>query len=203
MYAIQVINYNNSAMYIILGNEHDHEPFNLFSGSISNESSSDDFEGICTERTSGRTECVAYNGDVLTPVFEWQKQAYQFESLVKILLGEHAPERLCVSQPVNIAHNVSFLVNNARIKNLDDLKCDDMGAWEHNGSPKKSFLVKRDKHGMVKNVTLLQENESPEENSDVFTLKRIYYVNKSSSDLRKVISTVQGKYKASTKVLRH
>ncbi|CAB4007089.1 Hypothetical predicted protein [Paramuricea clavata] len=66
-----------------------------------------------------------------------------------------------------------------------------MGAWEHNGSPKKSFLVKRDKHGMVKNVTLLQENESPVENSDVFTLKRIYYVNKSSSDLRKVISTVQ------------
>ena len=69
-----------------------------------------------------------------------------------------------------------------------------MGAREHNGSRKKSFLVKRGKQGKIKNVVLLKDNKIPPERSDIFTLKRVYYVNKSSSNVRKIISTVQGKF---------
>ena len=82
-----------------------------------------------TERKEGER----YKGEVETPVFAWRREPYQFEQLVRILLGEHEAERLCVSQPVNVSHNVAFLVNNAKIKDLNDLKCDDMGVWEHNG----------------------------------------------------------------------
>ncbi len=161
--------------------------------STDTESFSDDFEtSISTESKSVRAEGIPYNDDALTLVFEWRRKAYAFKHLVEILLGEHSQERLCVSQPLNVAHNVSFLVDNSKLKNIEDLKCDDMGAWEHTGSPKKSFCVKRDKHGRIKDVTVLEGNESPNEESGTLTLKRVYYVNKSSSDVRKIISTVQG-----------
>ena len=85
---------------------------------ISN-SLSDDLEfDPCAKNICGHTDSVPYNGDVLTPVFEWRRHAYQFESLVNILMGEYEPERLCVTQPVNAAKNVSFLVDNSKGKIL-------------------------------------------------------------------------------------
>ena len=42
--------------------------------------------------------------------------------------------------PINIAHNVTFLVNNDSLKNPEALKCDDMGSWEHKGTPKNGTV---------------------------------------------------------------
>lgn len=49
----------------------------------------------------------------------------------------------CVSQPVNVENNASFLVDRSKLNNEDDIKCDDMGAWKHKGSSKSFFRVKR------------------------------------------------------------
>ena len=74
------------------------------------------------------TEVELYNDDALTPVYEWKNVAYSFKELIRILLTEHSKEHLCVAPPINVP----------QMKKLDDLKCDDMGAWIHTGSPKLS-----------------------------------------------------------------
>lgn len=119
--------------------------------------------------------------------------AYSFEELIRILLKEHSKEHLCVAPPINVAHNVAFLIENAKMKKLDDLKCDDMGAWIHTGSPKLSAKLIYDRKGAIDEIIRIG-NDDDLGTHDSLTLKRIYYVNKSSNDVRKIISTlVQGK----------
>lgn len=128
----------------------------------------------------------------MTPVFSWVKKAYTAEQLVCILLGEYRDEHLCISQPINISNNVAFLVNTSHLKHPDDLKCDDMGSWKHNGSPKHSFCVTKSKKGIHK-VEPLKSSTSNDHPEDEYILKRIYYKNISDDTIRKVIATLEGK----------
>ena len=34
-------------------------------------------------------------------------------------------------QPINVAHNVTFLTDASKMKDRDDIKCDDLGSWRH------------------------------------------------------------------------
>ena len=135
---------------------------------------------------------IFIKGDVLTPVFSWSKEAYASETLVRILLSEHETERLCISQRINIAHNVSFLIDTSKFKVRDDLKCDDMGSWKHNGSAKMFFNVKRNEDGGIKRIKHVK-SMIPSEDVQMYTLKRIYYVNNCSNDVLKIISSLFGK----------
>ena len=135
---------------------------------------------------------VPYKQDVCTPVFSWTRKAYTCQGLVKLLLQEYEPEVVCISQPVNVAHNVCFVVDNTMLKSRDDLKCDDMGAWKHTGSPTKWFYVKRNEDNAIEEIVPLQGKPGPKDH-DVYQLRRVYYVNASDGDVRKIISTLQGK----------
>ena len=135
---------------------------------------------------------IPYKEDVCTPVYSWSRKAYSCKGLVRLLLQDYEPEFLCISQPVNVAHNVSFLVGNCMMKNKDDLKCDDMGVWKRTGSPSKWFSIKRDENNDVAEIVPLQGKPGPKDDN-VYQLRRIYYVNGSDRDVRKVISTLQGK----------
>lgn len=163
--------------------------FNFFSES--RQSTSDEFES--NHSRTIREDGESYNGDVQTPVFAWRREPLKFEQSIDILLREYDAERLCVSQPVNVSHNVNFLVDNAKVKDLNDLKCDDMGAWKHSGTRKRCCQVKLKKDGKVKQV-IFKDNESEVRGTNTYTLKRVYYVNKSSSDVRKVMYTLEGKF---------
>ena len=137
-------------------------------------------------------EVELYNDDALTPVYEWKNVAYSFEELITILLKEHSKEHLCVAPPINVAHNVAFLIENSKMKKSDDLKCDDMGAWIHTGSPKLPAKVTYDRKGKINEIIRIT-NDDHLDSRDSLILKRIYYVNKSSNDVRKILSTLQGK----------
>ena len=104
---------------------------------------------------------------------------------MEILLGFHEPECLRTSQPLVISNNVIFLISNANFKNVRDIVCDEMGAWKHNGSPLKRFDVD-------KSTRSLKIMPSKANDLNSYILKRIYYENKSSPDLRKIVSTVIG-----------
>lgn len=131
----------------------------------------------------------------MTPVFSWKKTAYNSEELVAILLGTYEPEQMCISQPINVSHNVSFLVDTRSLQHDDDLKCDDMGVWKNNGCPKCSFLVQRDSRG-IKRVVALDRNTNNllQSTDNVFVLKRSYYQNSSAPDVRKIVSKLYGKH---------
>lgn len=106
---------------------------NNFSPSCSNPESEEDKSEEQMLRPAG----IPYKEDVCTPAFSWSHKAYSCKGLVRLLLQDYEPESLCISQPVNVSHNVSFLVDNKMLQSKDDVKCDDMGVWKHNGSPSK------------------------------------------------------------------
>ena len=105
---------------------------------------------------------------------------------MEILLGFYEPECLRTSQPLVISNNVIFLISNANFKNVRDIVCDEMGAWKHNGSPLKRFDVE-------KSTRSLKIMPSKVNGLNSYILKSIYYENKSSPDLWKIVSTVIGK----------
>ena len=84
-----------------------------------------------------------------------------------------------------ISNNVIFLLSNANFKNVRVIVCDEMGAWKHNGSPLKRFEVDKS----TRNLKIMP-SKANDPNS--YIIKRIYYENKSSPDLRKTVSAVIG-----------
>lgn len=136
-------------------------------------------------------EMELYKGDALTPVYERRNEAYSIDEIAKILIRDQATERLCIAPPVNVSHNVSFLVDNAKMKKIDDIKCDDMGAWIHTGTPKRSMTATY-KNGEIKSILHSTDMECAN-NGKAFVVKRTYYVNKSSSDVRKILSSLEGR----------
>jgi lipoprotein-anchoring transpeptidase ErfK/SrfK len=136
-------------------------------------------------------EMELYKGDALTPVYERRNEAYSIDEIAKILIRDQATERLCIAPPDNVSHNVSFLVDNAKMKKIDDIKCDDMGAWIHTGTPKRSMTATY-KNGEIKSILHSTDMECAN-NGKAFVVKRTYYVNKSSSDVRKILSSLEGR----------
>ena len=80
---------------------------------------------------------------------------------------------MCVSQPVNVSHNMSFLVDARSLQHKEDLKCDDMGAWKHNGSPKCWFHVENNSRGK-KRITAVDKKSNPvRATEDVYELREL------------------------------
>lgn len=135
--------------------------------------------------------CEPYQNDAKTPAFSHNHKAYTWQMLVKILIEEHEKEAHCVATPVNIAHNVSFLVHNSSLKHWSDVKCDDMGAWINTGCPKLYFSLQEKEEETTASIHKCEKSDVI--NDDKFCiLQRSYYVNASSKDCHKVISTLQG-----------
>ena len=134
----------------------------------------------------------AYYEDVMTPVFSWTKKAYTAEQLVCILLGKYREEHLCVSQPLSISNNVTFLVEMGCLNHPDDIKCDDMGSWKHNGSPKQYFRVLKTRKG-IENIEPIKSKPSDEQ-QNIYELRRIYYINQSDPTIRKLVAKLVGMY---------
>ena len=115
-------------------------------------------------------------------MFDWQPMDKTPAEILKILLKPTADIRTCKAPPNNISHNVCFLLDTSYLESQNDWKCDDMGAWTNNGVKRIQLALRTD--GDIVPV------DSPFEG---YTLKRVYYKNKSSPDLKKVVSSLQGK----------
>lgn len=144
------------------------------------------------EEVAFRPVGIPYKEDVCIPIFSWSRKAYSCKGLVRLLLQDYNPESLCISQPVNVSHNISFLVDKKMLQNKDDVKCDDMGVWKHIGSPSKRFFIKGNENNAVEQIKPWQGKPKPNMD-DAYQLRRIYYVNGSDRKVRKIISTLQGK----------
>ena len=106
-----------------------------------------------------------------------------------IILGKYDNEVLCTSPPVNVSHNVTFLVDTRKLCKPNDLKCDDMGAWRNNGVRKKRVFVKFDCHNDTATVDLSADSED----HNLYTFKRCYHKNKPSENVNKIIAVLEGK----------
>jgi len=129
-----------------------------------------------------------YKDNIQLPIFSSGTKTATPEKKVKTLLFPHAPERLCQVVPTNICDNVTFLLSTLDLKSWEDWKCDDMGAWRNNG-------VKRDRY-TLNNVGKVKRlgGRSNTTQDTVYTLVRNYYKNKTSCDLKKCVTYLEGTY---------
>eukprot|EP00794_Sanderia_malayensis_P019660 gene19660-21607_t len=128
-----------------------------------------------------------YNGNVATPIFQRRKSACSAKEIISILLLELESHHLCTRAPLNVAHNVSFVIDTSCLKKFDDIKCDSMGSWKRTGSPLRLFTVENDVDGHVLSVC----REDAKNERSVLSVKQIYYVNKSDQDVHKTISLLE------------
>ena len=69
------------------------------------------FEGLISQWSNNRP----YKDDVSVPVFLRRKSAFSCKEIAKILLRKYYKEQMCLSQPINVSNNVSFLLDHSKI----------------------------------------------------------------------------------------
>lgn len=77
-------------------------------------------------------------------MFMKHDKTYRFtvERLCNILLDPDVDSKLiCKTQPLQVAHNVTFVVDCSALHDKKDLLADDLGVWISKGSRKTSFVA--------------------------------------------------------------
>lgn len=92
--------------------------------------------------------------------------------------------RIATRGPTNVENNTVFVVDTSKLSDRDDLKCDDIGAWDYTGS--KSIFYRMDGDGKL---TKVNKKGLPEKEVGLFVMKRRSYVNLSLKSLRRTIIT--------------
>ena len=105
--------------------------------------------------------------------------------IFEILIKPAEDVTTCKIVPHCISHNVCFLMDATRLKSQSDWKSDDMGTWKNNGVQHLPFVLQDD------NVYSADEIQN-ECGGESYTMKRIYYKNKSSPDVKKIVSILEG-----------
>jgi len=74
------------------------------------------------------------------PVYEIAPEKYPAEIVIKILLNPKIDEaKICHQHPQNIAKSSTSVVDLNSLKDPDNIKKDNFGVWQHNGSHNQSF----------------------------------------------------------------
>ena len=94
--------------------------------------------------------CQYCNGNKMLPVSKQStsKEHYSFKTLEKLLLDTDSTVatgkcEVCSTKPVQVCHNVAFLVDLHALDDAMDIKVYENGVWEHNCSPVSSVSVHR------------------------------------------------------------
>ena len=74
------------------------------------------------------------------------KEHFSVESLARLLLDLDSSVasgklKTCTTQPVQVCHNVSFLVDIQALDDPMDIRADENGAWDSKGSPVASAFT--------------------------------------------------------------
>ena len=95
--------------------------------------------------------------------------------------------KVCSQVPCSISSNALFIVDLNRLESPKDIYCDDMGSWTWVGSYKRWCTI--DDDSMVHIV-----GKEPPTSScfPYYRIKKFYYKNKSSPDVKKIHIFLEG-----------
>ena len=113
---------------------------------------------------------------------------------MKILF--HCPEdKVCSKHPVRVESNATFVVNLSKLDHADDIKADDCGHWIHNGRKTTKVVVWKS-NSVVTGVvsTSKSKKTAPDENSEIYSLIRVYYNHDPHSDFKRTFYYLYGKH---------
>ena len=96
-------------------------------------------------------------------------------------------DMICTMQPVNVEHNVVFIIDLGELKNVKDLYCNDMGSWQYNGVY-HSWLTVDD----IGFVSTLGKQKPAKITSNMYYVTKKYFVHRTSSDLKKIVVILSG-----------
>ena len=97
---------------------------------------------------------------------------------------------ICTRQPTSVCKNSAYVVDLQSLDDPTDIRADDNGIWEHNGSPNTYISVHREGDGSHK----IYKRTKLGSTSHHFKLTRRYYRHSDSPDFRRIITTAEGKY---------
>ena len=119
------------------------------------------------------------------PIFSTGTSVLSLEEKVIALLRPYPLERICQTVPKNVSNNVTFLLNVSGCKVWEDWKCDEMGSWRNNGVKRDTFIHE---NGNVKSTN----RSEIVHDGTMYTLVCMYYKNRTSRDLKKCVTYLQG-----------
>lgn len=97
-----------------------------------------------------------------------------------------------------VQRNCSLLLNCNQLKDLNDVRADDLGTWNHNGVIKTFLEVVQDPTGRVLDIKKKNRSFNPDEHTrgGFYLIRRIYHRNGTAPDFRRMIVEVEGKCKS-------
>ena len=94
--------------------------------------------------------------------------------------------RIATRGPTSVENDAVFVVDTSKIPEKDDMKCDDLGAWDCKGSKKLFYSMDGDGK-----LAKLAKEKLPDDQVGVFVIQRQWYRNLSMDSLQRIIITAR------------
>ena len=129
----------------------------------------------------------------MLPVYKrtMSKEHFSIETLAKLLLDTDSAVasgklKVCSTQPVQVCHNVTFLVDLHALDEPMDIRADENGVWDRKGSP-VAYVSIHTNGG----TTAVYKRSHMGSHSNHYKITRVYYRHSSSPDFTRIITTVK------------
>ena len=132
-----------------------------------------------------------HHGDKSIPVYS-STTHYSYSEAVNILLATEN-DKICTKHPTLVENNLSFVIDLSKLAHIDDIKSDDCGHWVHTG--KNTTKVAVWKQGIqITKVVFVKTSSPPDENSQLYTLVRVCYVQDPHEDFTRTYYYLFGEH---------
>ena len=111
------------------------------------------------------------------------------DALDLLLNSVPTAENVYKKKPVFIKKVAVFLADTSQLGSPNDLKADDLGAWDHKGKPVRKYKVVCSESGTVYGADQTQES-----GSDVYKLTKVYYHHTNTPEFRRTLFYAHGEH---------
>jgi len=126
-----------------------------------------------------------YHNNSSLPVYDYPVKGYSQEEIVDILCDLMLDKKLiCTFNPVSVENSVAFVVDVSKLRDPNDVRADDLGAWRCSGSRVLNFFVK-----VSTNSCCLVASSSP--GAVEIGIKRQYFIHMSDPDFHRMIAFLE------------
>ena len=131
-----------------------------------------------------------FDHNLKLPIYNRKRCTYSAEDVIRILF-EVEKSKICTAQPYGCTKSYTFVIDHTTLDDKDDLKCDDLGVWHHNGVSTLYFDVKFEGPN-VKEITRLGSKRPAVLHPSIYALKRCYWRHKSNIKFNRKIFEIIG-----------
>ena len=123
------------------------------------------------------------------PIYEIPKDTYTGEQILRILFDETiSQDRICRECPRQITKSCTFVVDLDELKHPEDIKKDEFGKWQYNGSHVVPYMAWKSGSSIdFEKISCSKENEE-----NVFNLRRIRCSHPSNPQFQRLLAFVTG-----------